>query len=58
MTARERVLAALDHCAPDRTPRDFWAEGRSRENLGLAGMTVEEMQEYVNTGVRRSSADP
>jgi uroporphyrinogen decarboxylase len=26
MTPRERVLTALDHRPPDRTPRDFWAE--------------------------------
>jgi len=26
MTPRERVLTALDHRAPDRTPCDFWAE--------------------------------
>ena len=26
MTPRERVLAALAHEPPDRTPRDFWAE--------------------------------
>ena len=26
MTSRERVLAALRHEQPDRTPRDFWAE--------------------------------
>jgi uroporphyrinogen decarboxylase len=26
MTPRERVLAALEHRQPDRTPRDFWAE--------------------------------
>jgi uroporphyrinogen decarboxylase len=26
MTSRERVLAALNHQRPDRTPRDFWAE--------------------------------
>ena len=26
MTPRERVLTALDHRTPDRTPRDFWAE--------------------------------
>ena len=26
MTSRERVLTALNHQAPDRTPRDFWAE--------------------------------
>ena len=32
--------------------RDFWAEGRSVENLGLAGLSVEEIREYVNTGKR------
>ncbi|MCX7428707.1 MAG: hypothetical protein NTW96_24155 [Planctomycetia bacterium] len=26
MTPRQRVLAALEHRPPDRTPRDFWAE--------------------------------
>ena len=26
MTSRERVLRALNHEQPDRTPRDFWAE--------------------------------
>jgi uroporphyrinogen decarboxylase len=26
MNPRERVAAALEHRAPDRTPRDFWAE--------------------------------
>lgn len=26
VTPRERVLAALNHEQPDRTPRDFWAE--------------------------------
>lgn len=26
MTPRERVLAAIEHRQPDRTPRDFWAE--------------------------------
>ena len=26
MTSRERVLTALAHRPPDRTPRDFWAE--------------------------------
>jgi len=26
MTPRERVMTALDHLRPDRTPRDFWAE--------------------------------
>jgi len=33
--------------------RDFWAEGRSLENLGLAGMTVEQIKEFVEIGIRR-----
>lgn len=40
MTARERVLAALAHESPDRTPRDFWAEepawNRLLAHLGCA----------------------
>ena len=30
--------------------RDFWTEGRSMENLGLAGMKVEQVLDYVNRG--------
>jgi opine dehydrogenase len=30
--------------------RDFWAEGRSMENLGLAGMKAEQILDYVNRG--------
>jgi uroporphyrinogen decarboxylase len=33
MTPRERVLTALDHRAPDRTPRDFWAEAPTWRRL-------------------------
>jgi opine dehydrogenase len=32
--------------------RDFWAEGRSLENLGLNGMDRETVLEYVTTGQR------
>ena len=30
--------------------RDFWAEGRNMENLGLAGMKAEHILDYVNRG--------
>jgi opine dehydrogenase len=30
--------------------RDFWAEGRSMGNLGLAGMKAEQILDYVNSG--------
>ena len=33
MTSRERVLAALRHEQPDRTPRDFWAEPPALKRL-------------------------
>jgi uroporphyrinogen decarboxylase len=33
MTSRERVLAALRHERPDRTPRDFWAEPPALKRL-------------------------
>ena len=33
MTSRERVLAALRHEQPDRTPRDFWAEAPTLRRL-------------------------
>ena len=33
MTSRERVLTALAHQQPDRTPRDFWAEEPSWNRL-------------------------
>lgn len=33
MTSRERVLAALRHDQPDRTPRDFWAEPPTMQRL-------------------------
>ena len=33
MNSRERVLAALRHEQPDRTPRDFWAEPPTMKRL-------------------------
>jgi uroporphyrinogen decarboxylase len=33
MTSRERVLTALRHEQPDRTPRDFWAEAPTMQRL-------------------------
>lgn len=33
MTSRERILAALRHEQPDRTPRDFWAEPPTMKRL-------------------------
>jgi opine dehydrogenase len=45
--------AVIDMCAA-LLGRDFWSEGRSAANLGLAGMSVEEIQEVVRTGFRQS----
>lgn len=33
MNSRERVLAAINHQSPDRTPVDFWAEPATLERL-------------------------
>lgn len=30
--------------------RDFWTEGRTVEKLGLSGLTVEQVREFVHTG--------
>ncbi len=35
--------------------RDFWEEGRTAEKLGLAGMSADEIMEFVNTGVKGAS---
>ena len=32
--------------------RDWWEEGRSAADLGLAGLSVQEIKEYARTGVR------
>jgi len=34
--------------------REFWSEGRTLESLGLTGMTVEGILDYVRTGRRRA----
>jgi len=39
------------------TGRDLTTSGRTLENLGLTGMTVREIREYVETGVRKKAAD-
>ena len=33
--------------------RDWWADGRTRDDLGLAGLSTEEIKSYVRTGKRR-----
>lgn len=42
----------LVHVAGALLGRDFWAEGRTTEKLGLAGMDVEQIKEFVNEGIR------
>ena len=49
MTPRERVLTALDHRTPDRTPRDFWAEAPTWRRLlphGSADEVRNEVRRY------------
>lgn len=46
MTPRERVLAALAHRMPDRTPRDFWAEEPAWNRL-LAHLGLEDREDVL-----------
>ena len=39
------------------TGQDLTSTGRTLENLGLAGMTFEEIREYIETGVRKQAPD-
>ncbi len=58
MTPRERVLCAVSHRRPDRTPRDFWAEpptwNRLLAHTGLA--TPEELLQRLEIDVRHLEA--
>ena len=38
------------------TGKDFTSSGRSLENLGLAEMTVQEIRDFIETGVRKEAA--
>jgi opine dehydrogenase len=35
--------------------RDYWAKGRTVKRLGLEGMTIEEIREFVRTGTKAST---
>lgn len=58
VTSRERVLTALAHRQPDRTPRDFWAEepawNRLLAHLGLTDR--ETVLERLGSDVRHLNA--
>ncbi len=58
MTSRERVLAALRHEQPDRTPRDFWAEPPAlRRLLAHTGAPDEErLLDSLDVDVRHLDA--
>jgi opine dehydrogenase len=43
---------AMIHLASAVNQTDFYARGRSLENLGLAGLTLEELKEYFVRGRR------
>ena len=36
--------------------KDFTSMGRTVENLGLSGMTLEEIMNYIETGIRGEKA--
>jgi len=37
--------------------RNWWEEGRSAKDLGLLGLTLAQIKEYVTTGTRRQQAE-
>jgi uroporphyrinogen decarboxylase len=58
MTSRERVLTALRHEPPDRTPRDFWAEPPAWNRLftHLGHTDKERVLEMLGIDVRHLEA--
>lgn len=46
------LSCALVNVASVFLAREFWADGRTAESLGLAGMSVVQIKEFVNTGIR------
>jgi uroporphyrinogen decarboxylase len=54
MNSRERTLAALDHCEPDRVPIDFWATSEIMQRLQhYFGISDEEtLREYLGVDFR------
>jgi opine dehydrogenase len=47
-----KTIDSLTNLASLITGRDYWAEGATTEKLGLAGMAVPQIIEYVTTGRR------
>jgi uroporphyrinogen decarboxylase len=58
MTSRERVLTALRHRAPDRTPRDFWAEPPALRRLfdHLGHAELDRLLDQLGIDIRRLEA--
>ena len=60
MTSRERVLAALRHEQPDRTPRDFWAEPPALARLfaHVGHADKDRLLDYLGVDVRHLDVTP
>ncbi|HWH72442.1 MAG TPA: uroporphyrinogen decarboxylase family protein [Candidatus Sulfotelmatobacter sp.] len=58
LTSRERVLMALRHEAPERTPCDFWAEPPAWNRLGeyLGHQDKEQLLKFLEVDVRHLEA--
>ncbi len=52
-----RAMAGLADVCCALTRRDFWAEGRNLQRLGIAGLTVEEAGEFIRNGPQAGWAD-
>jgi opine dehydrogenase len=51
------VSDSLNHLLSILEQTDFWAQGRTVERLGIAGLSLPDLQHYLHTGERRSEAE-
>lgn len=60
MTSRERVLTALAHRQPDRTPRDFWAEDPAWNRLlaHVGAASREQLLQQLRIDIRHLNSQP
>ena len=47
---------SMIHLASIVNDRDFYSEGRNLDNLGLSGLSMEQIEEYLQTGWKSSTS--
>jgi opine dehydrogenase len=51
------VSDSINHLLSILEQTDFWAQGRTVERLGIAGLGVAELQHYLLTGERLAEGE-